>query len=145
MAKIARRRHERLSKERGPQAIDDHARGERVVAAADGEREFLAAAALVEDRGLVFGENAQEAARRFRAFAIYIAADEHVEVFHIAVLDHVDGGRIHFVGVRFLALIVTVRLFVDHARAGENAGEAVVVALSDGLEFVVVTARASDG
>ena len=55
MAEIAGGGDERLAEEGSPQAIDDHAGGERILTAADGDREFLAAAALVERRGLVFG------------------------------------------------------------------------------------------
>ena len=88
--------------------------------------------------------NAQEAARRFGTFAIHIAADEYVQVFYIAVLDHMDRGRVDFVGGRLFALVVAIRFLVHHARAGENAGEAVVVALGDRLELVVVAPRASD-
>src|SRR5437667_2770285 len=80
MAKITRRRNERLAEEPTAQAIDHDACSKRVIASGDGCGQFLATASLLEWYWIAFGENLQEAPFYQRSFALDVPAHEDVEV-----------------------------------------------------------------
>src|SRR5947209_6815645 len=87
----------------------------------------------------------QEMAGSGRALGIYIAADEDVQVSRLAFADQVHGvfGLLGFAVGLLLAL--GVEWAVVHARAGEDAGQGIVIFGRDRIVLVVVAAGAGNG
>src|SRR5437867_763068 len=96
VSEIAGRGDQRFAEEISPRAVDDDARGERIVAVGDGGGEFGATTAVFERRWFVWRQHAQETPRRDWPFAIDIATAKHRQVLDaVAVLDDVQRRGRH--------------------------------------------------
>ena len=89
-----------------PDAIDDHAHGERVIAAGDGPRQLEPAAAFPEGIAVLAGDGRQKLPRHLRARAVRIAADKNVRGVRAGVVleDHRLGRRARVRRVQFFQL-----------------------------------------
>ncbi len=80
-AEIARRIDQALAEQVVPNAVDPHARGERVVATRDVVRKFKPTAAVLERFGFVVGsERGEETALGVRAAVAGASTEEHIGI-----------------------------------------------------------------
>src|SRR5581483_4786580 len=91
-AEIAGRVHERRAKMMKPNAVDEHARGQRIVAAGDVLRQFEAATAFLKGLAAGAGENFEKQPRNFRAVIIGAAANEHVGIIWLGLVHQRRGA-----------------------------------------------------
>ena len=87
-----------------PDAIDQHAGGERVVSTADGPCEFESSAALLERLPVLAGDDGQKLPRHFGAGTVRIAPHEHMGIVGTGIVhqDHALGRSARMCRVQFL-------------------------------------------
>src|SRR5581483_9724178 len=93
-----------------PDAIDHHARGQRILLVGDPLRELEAAAALLVGRKLLAAEDREEAAGDRRAERLRLAANHDAGVGGLALGDGVDLLEVRILGVELADAVAILLL-----------------------------------
>ena len=145
---VVRRVDQAAAEQVHPNAVDGHASRERVIGLSQPAGQLQSSAAgTIDRRRRANGGDGQEAAQSAFAAIARVAANAQSGIGRPAILDaHHQAGIAQRVqaaaALFFLAAAFFAARAEQHVGALEDAGQGVILLLSDGIELVIVAAGA---